>query len=162
MDKNKIQVFGLPRSGTNFIEYTIQNNFEGIEYHKLFDKPNVVGDNMNKKQRQSVKHLYPTLSYSDYVIIIYKDYVDWVKSIKKVGWDLDISYDEYLRYLFIGYSLPEERRIIINHRWAVENYEQMLNDISDKFGLDIKKDWVQPEKRFLFNAGRKWSDEDYL
>ena len=159
--KNHIQVFGLPRSGTNFIEYTIQFNLVGVEYEKLFDYPNVKGDNMNKKNKQSVKHLYPTLEYSDYAIIIYRDYVEWDSAVKRIGWDLDISFDEYLKYINIGYCLPEDKRVIVNHRWVVENYSEFLDMLVDKFGVVVKEDWEQPKKRFKFNGGRVWSDTDY-
>ena len=53
--KNGIQVFGLPRSGTNFIKWPLKNNFKNIFYNNLY---------MDYKNKQiSVKHYFPSFIY---------------------------------------------------------------------------------------------------
>ena len=80
--KNDIQVYGLPRSGTNLLEWSIVNYFEGVVYknkYKVCDVEGLVkyGENI------AAKHSYPSFEFSDKVVVIYKEFHKWEKSYKK-------------------------------------------------------------------------------
>lgn len=80
--KNTIQVFGLPRSGTNFLEWSIIEYFDGIKYVNIYEICDVSGLNIFGNNA-AVKHSLPKLKYSDHIVVIYKDFEKWSKSYKK-------------------------------------------------------------------------------
>tara|TARA_Y100001972_G_C7645185_1_gene324196 strand:+ start:397 stop:870 length:474 start_codon:yes stop_codon:yes gene_type:complete len=150
--KNDIQVFGLPRSGTNFIEWSLKNNFKNIFYNNLY---------MDYKNKQiSVKHYFPSFIYSDYVIIIYKEYNPWLISMKKDG-KHPSEWPEYEQFLKVANSLPKDKTIIIEHTWAVENYFQLLDLISEKFNFELIDNPTQPKYR-LNKLGAKASQTNLI
>ena len=79
---NTIQVFGLPRSGTNFLEWSIVNYIDNIDYENKYQACDVMGLKKYGK-RISLKHSLPTHNHSKYVIVIYKDFEKWSKSYKR-------------------------------------------------------------------------------
>ena len=162
---NKIQVFGLPSSGTNFIEWTLNNNFVDINYQNLYTtqgallyrstNPNYSLSSGTHSRPISVKHDFPTLDYSPFAIIIYKTYSVWQDSFMKRKIDVPAFfverslYDEYLQKAF---ELPSEKTIIIEHYWAVKNYFILLDMIADKFNVKKIQNPRQPVNR-LAGAG---------
>ena len=54
----KVRVFGLQGSGTNFVEWTVQNNFNGLELSIENVIRNVDGD-VHFGKNQNLKHCYP-------------------------------------------------------------------------------------------------------
>lgn len=165
--RNNIQVFGLPRSGTNFIEYTLRVNILGLDYVPLNDDK-LFGSNsddliISNNITGSVKHAWPSMDYSDYVIVIYKDYDKWVESIKRKDWYMyPVDYGTYSKYIDYGMSLPKDKCIVVNHDWVVNNYKSFLYMIENKFGYKVKDDWSQPKKRFNMDCGISWSDDNYI
>ena len=79
---NKIQVYGMQGSGTNFLEYSLRNNFIDLEYDgTLSAVGNVKGDERFGVQ-QSLKHTLPNRDNGK-ALIIYRDYEEWNYSVKK-------------------------------------------------------------------------------
>ena len=118
VNHNKVQVFGLPRSGTNFIEWTLQNNFN-ITYNNLYDVCNTVGLN-EFGQRNALKHNYPILDRCDFAIVIYKTFEQWQKSMAKDKRGL-CERSTYDKYLEIANNLPKDRVLVISFDDACTN-----------------------------------------
>lgn len=147
MIKNDIQVFGLPRSGTNFVEWTLMNNFEEIQYSNIYAICNVYGIEM---YRTAVKHNLPCFKYSDKIIVIYKDYDKWIDSFRRDNRKFIRKADPkqiWKKYYDHALALPEEKTIIVNHTWAVKNYNEFLELIKKKFKFKLIENPVQPEIR---------------
>ena len=73
---NKIQPFGLRRSGTNLLEYLVINSFDS-DYKLIPRVQNVHKLHPKQGQLESLKHTLPTLSHSDYCIVVYKPFEAW-------------------------------------------------------------------------------------
>lgn len=154
-----IQIFGLQGSGTNFLEWTIMNNFEGLIYEPgKKEVRNVKGDVWFGK-RQNLKHCYPILDNIDLALIIKRPFDEWINSdkIKNSLYNREI-YDYYYDTPFRE-NWSDDKFIILDHHWCVRNYYSMLELISNKSGASIRKDWNQPE--FRFNTGRKMLNTKY-
>ena len=134
----RIGVFGLPRSGTNYMEWTLQNNFVEIELPKVEFELNDVQPYIPKVIHR--KHTYPSLKELDGCVVIYKSFIDWIESLerfKKTMWfPYNLTSWEY--YLDKARELPKEKTLIVEHRWCVNNYETLVSNISDKFGVKLK------------------------
>lgn len=156
---NKIQVFGLPRSGTNWLEWTLRNNFVDADYNIT---PEFINDvEGSAPYWTDLKHCYPTLKHSDYALVIFKEYDEWLESIKRKGWVLNVSQKTHQKYIDKGIKLGEDKVIVVEHKWAVKNYFQMLSEISDKFGVKLVDNPTQPTKRVDMTAGLHLMDEDF-
>jgi len=158
--RNLVQVFGLPRSGTNFIEWTLNNNFYGINYINLYQKCNTKGLSEYRKH-VALKHSYPTLDYSDYAIVIFKEYKNWVDSIKRGssrgksrGSAPLKTYDEYLKR---AQSLDQGRTLIVQFTQSYNNYGYLITQISDLVKIAPVVDFKQPQHRL--NRGGADSSE---
>ena len=148
--KNTIQVFGLPRSGTNFLEWSIIEYFDGIKYVNIYEICDVSGLNIFGN-KAAVKHSLPKLKYSDHIVVIYKDFERWSKSYKK--WSKREPKKEiWEKYLKKSSEIDVKRCLIISHDELVSNYKETLIKISRKFNLPLKnKPIIKPEG--YFNRG---------
>jgi hypothetical protein len=145
--KNTIQVFGLPRSGTNFLEWSIVEYFDDIIYENKYQICDVEG--LNKYDRLiALKHSYPSLDNSNYVIVIYKDFEKWSKSYKK--WSKKLPKKEiWEKYLKKSNEIDVKRCLLISHDELFSNYKEILIKISRKFNLQLKnKPIIKPEGYF--------------
>jgi hypothetical protein len=159
---NKIQVYGMQRSGTNFLEWTLRNNFVGLEYDSSLSAiGNVKGDERFGIQ-QSLKHTLPNLDNGK-ALIIYRDYDEWNYSVKKKFPNCIYSVEDWTYY----YETPfrekwnQDDYIIVNHRWCVENYYTLLIAIGGRFKVDYKEDWKQPTGRMHYDGGKTMLNIDY-
>jgi hypothetical protein len=148
--KNTVQIYGLPRSGTNFLEWSIMNNFHDIVYRNYIETTEIKEIPRNKV---SVKHQLPSYKYSDKIIVIYKKWDEFIKSYKKWA-NKEISRDAYDTYIKKAKSMNPKRTIIFEHSWLVENYEQGMRTVAEKFNLKIKDKIIQPNRR-LDKGGAK-------
>jgi len=155
--KNTIQVFGLPRSGTNFLEWSIVEYFDNIKYENNYKVCDVEGLNKHNKH-VALKHSLPTLKYSDYIIVIYKNFERWSKSYKK--WSRESPKKKiWENYLESAHKLDSERCLIILHEELFINYEDTIKKISKKFNLALKdKPIIKPDG--YFNRGGAESKPD--
>ena len=67
--KKRVQVYGLPRSGTNYVEYLIRNNIDCECTNRYVEKSSY----FNYSSKVTLKHTKPHKSYADYHIIILKE-----------------------------------------------------------------------------------------
>ena len=162
--KNKIQVFGLQRSGTNFIEWTLRNNFMDLKYDgSISSIGNVKGD-MWFGQNQSLKHCLPTLEHSDYAIIIWRDYDEWITSVNRAFPHCEYRKSDWYRWITYAYNFGMENKgkvMIVEHKWVVQNYEIFLKAVSKLFNTQLKKDWVQPMNYMNRDGGITMGDSEY-
>lgn len=160
---NRVQVFGMQRSGTNFIEWTLRNNFVGLEYDgSVSNIGNVKGD-MRFGMQQSLKHCLPDCTTSELSILIQRDYEEWDKSVKNKFKSCQYTKETYDYYYDTPYreKWDENTYLHINHRWAVLNYYELLEQIANRLNLTIKENWKQPTKRLHYDSGRTLLDIDY-
>lgn len=144
----KIQVYGLPRSGTNFIEWTLVNNFTNVAYENRYREP---FPGLKERLKTAWKHSEPEVEEGVKSIIVLRDFDAWVKSMKKDRRSVKTSFEEvYVSFLSAAHMLfdnnPEDV-FIVTHESAVENYELLLTKLSSAFGLNLKPDWRQPKHK---------------
>jgi len=159
---NKIQVYGMQRSGTNFLEWSLKNNFVDLEYDGTTSSiGNVKGDE-RWGIPQSLKHTLPNLDNGK-ALIIQRDYEEWNQSVKSKFPSCHYTLKDYTYY----YNTPfrenwhQDDYILVNHRWCVKNYYTLLIGISGRFGCKISEDWQQPLKRLHVDGGKTLLSTDY-
>ena len=69
-----IQIWGLWRSGTNYMEYLVRNNIKNNNYERREAHNEFTG------KTDALKHCYPDSTVSKYHICIYKQLGDWMRS----------------------------------------------------------------------------------
>lgn len=164
MGRNIIQVFGLPRSGTNFMEWTLNNNFSSVNYINIYvNKCDTKGLKEYGKWN-ALKHSYPNLNYSDYALVIYKSFDEWVKSMKKDrsrrGKPSEETYNEYLR---IANELPKDKCIIVSFDYAYTNYEDLVKQIGTLIQIEPNEKIIQPSGRLnRGGAGAEETNEKFI
>ena len=149
-NKNLIQVFGLPRSGTNFVEWSLKHNFIDVPYKNIYVNGNVKGLREYGKT-VALKHNYPSLDYSDFIIVIYKEYEAWKMSMsiglhdgKSRGPATKEVYDSYLDS---ANNLPKDKVMVISYKDLYENYSEYMVKISNKFGVELAKEIKKPKNK---------------
>jgi|TARA_Y100000310_G_scaffold336657_1_gene421803 hypothetical protein len=158
--KNTVQIYGLPRSGTNFLEWSIINNFYNIVYNAYTETPEI---KELPRPKVAAKHQMPSFKHSDKIIVIYKKWNAYIKSYKR--WDKNLSDENIIKGVYDSYlqkakSLDSSKTIIFEHSWLVENYEQGMKIIEEKFDLKMKDKIVQPKNRL--NSSRHITDQIYV
>lgn len=150
---NTLQIYGLPRSGTNFIEWTIKNNYIGIK-HEQTNAPIDIHELSVCKNRTitSAKHTLPNLKIAPYALAIYKDFEEWVKSLQKVRMITGEEEIAYQKFMDAARSLDPDKCFILNHKWCVQNYEECLEKMAKFFNIELKKDIIIPKNRFGMNG----------
>jgi hypothetical protein len=93
MNNNSVQVFGLPRSGTNLLEYMIRNYFN-IEYNNLYKICDIQIYNKFKKIN-ALKHSKPFID-NNKIIIIYKE--EYLKSKSAIHYFKDYNTQKNVFY----------------------------------------------------------------
>ena len=148
--RNTIQVYGLPRSGTNFIEWSLVENFRYIRYENIYEQCAI------KEVRRwlpkdddtiAVKHQYPSFDHANKIIVIYKDWGVWIESFNR--WAQTHGNNSFPRkiydnYLKVAESLDPERTMILQHSHSVKNFSSVMHSISEKFGLITRPELKQP------------------
>jgi len=145
--KNTVQIYGLPRSGTNFLEWTLKEYFKDIKYENFYEKCDVEKLNIFNKT-VAIKHTYPSFKFSDKIIVIYKDFNKWNKSYRKWS-NKDGIMEIWENYLNKSKELNSENCIIISHDELYRNYKNSINLFSKKFNLEVnEKEILLPKNRF--------------
>lgn len=164
IDRLPVAIFGLPRSGTNFMEWSLIHNFKDISYFNSMLSidskiPNEVKEFLEKENKVRyynapltqrdylLKHSIPTLKFSDYAIVIYKDKPLWQAGLKRAYGKAESHWSNYEYYLESAKKLPTDKVIVVNHNWAYNNYFELMEQISKKFGLELKEEIIQPMNR---------------
>ncbi len=163
--RNKIQVFGLQRSGTNFVEWTLNYNFSNLNYQTISVLCDIPSD-MWFGQVSALKHNFPNLDYSDYAIVIYKDFKSWIHSMKRANfhsklYDVSTTIQTYEIYMERAKSLPEDKTILIEHSEATKNYYEFLKLIAQKFDVQMNEVLIPPMNRMATDGGMSMIDLPY-
>lgn len=147
--ENRIQIYGLPRSGTNFFEWCIVNYFDNVAYKNIYQECDVPGLREHKR-RVALKHSFPNLDHSEFCIVVYKEYDEWKNSYKKRG---KPSRETWQKYLDCANALDKSKCFIYEHKYAYNNLENVLKEISEKTGLTLKDVDIVPPKYYLNRGG---------
>lgn len=152
----EVRIYGLPRSGTNFLEYLIRNNTDCI-YEYDYKK----GDEyLGWSSEIAIKHCCPNDDDNlDIYLIIVKNKSSFIESYKK--WDKynyshrDISnmyekaIDDYIKFKQDYPSKVE----IIPYEKLVGNEAKYLKILSYKFGFNINDKIDIPKKKMSRDGG---------
>jgi len=163
---NDVQVIGMYKSGTNFVEWSLNNNFEDIDYRDISRRMRrtricpVTRESLPEPkigewgQLIAIKHLFPGLDITwNNTIAIYREFDVWANSMKEYTEKDDTVFNIPLQegwdnwWKGINEQLDPERTIVVEHSWAVKNYSDFMNLIVDKFGYTLKKDFRAPSFR---------------
>lgn len=148
---NTIQIFGLPRSGTNFMEWSITQYIDDILYvnkYKNSDIPWLC----EYRRHAALKHSFPSLEFSDFCIIIYKDFDKWRRSYRK-RCNKKITEKQYAEYFERIKKLPADKVFLVNHKDIVCNFEETMVMIAEKFDLKLKDVKIVPPAGYMDKAG---------
>jgi len=146
MITNHIQVFGLHRSGTNFLEWSLQNNFVDLNYIRYTEYDRLIkGDykGLTKyNEYNSLKHTTPNLKHSPYIIAIYKPLNEWLTSITKSNHLVNKkeAIESYYKWKDDINKVPNGYKILTSHKVWVEDYYNLMELISLKFKAKLKPD----------------------
>lgn len=163
MRKNTIQIWGLKKSGTNFLEWSMVRNFPEVGYFNSYPDNAYFAKfpEHRHKGRMALKHYPPSLEFGEKgIIYIYREYDLWEESVTR-----DFPKDrkeDWQEYLDLVHTLDEEKTLILQHKWCVDNFEAMLQTIADKFNLTMPDEPIQPMKRLNQEGAKaKETEEDY-
>jgi len=157
----KVRVFGLQGSGTNFVEWTVMNNFNGLglSIEKKAIR-NVEGD-VHYGKTQNLKHCYPINDSDFFNIIIQRDFDEWINSNHVQSSNYTKETYNYYYDTPIREKWDTKDYILVNHRWCVLNYYDFLKLISQKTNCDIKEHWEQPKYKMAISNGKKMTKTPY-
>lgn len=166
---NKIEVFGMQRSGTNFIQWSLKNNINNLEYNDVTSIGDVKGDMFYGKP-QSLKHCKPTLDERRVALIVKRNYEDWQYSISKAFPKCKYTKADYDWY----YDTPEREDwftpfyINVSYEDAVQNYKEFLEHIAHRLrwfynddSYTVKSHYSQPTKRTSNDGGKSLTNIDF-
>ena len=154
-----INVFGLPRSGTNFLEYMLR-------YYVECELPEINGNSKYiKRDNVAIKHCEPNNELSDIQILIIKSWVNFLPSYIKWDKKSDIfikqayilAMDDYLKF----YLNNQENCVIIFYEDLLNNEEEFLNYLSETFQINFIKKFKVPKKRMDRNSGKSTNTQDF-
>jgi hypothetical protein len=181
MSKDKVKIFGIERSGTNYIEALLRENVKGLKiyvncfgwkhgYIQPVDKWYMDEGNVIKEYSKAFK----TTDKLDYIMIIKNPY-SWHNSIKKwhyqntqEAFDLDRWFNKY-RKLYLHYINHAEKRHKFWRYGTFLRYEDLLKAPKKKttsvckfYGWDMRSSFKNPQKVYMSPAFSKERKEYYL
>lgn len=154
----KVRVYGLPRTGTNFLEYLIRHN-TNCEY------VNEYGANTYLKERTAIKHCAPQDDGKDLYIIIVKNKDNFTQSFRK--WcknkvkDIDALYenasDDYIKF----YEANKDKTIILSYEQLLGNEVKFMEHLRDNYNVKINEKIDIPVKRMNRSGGKGVTSENF-
>ena len=160
----KIWVFGLQRSGTNFLEYLIRKNLN-VSYETEYCDNEYIG-----KIHDSLKHSKPKLGDDiDYYILIFKLKPNFVESFNKwrigtgakIKINPDVLYDKMVKDYIDFYNKNREKCILVLYEDLYGNEGEFINFVSDKFTIDVNGEIDIPKNRMGRNGGGTTTKESF-
>lgn len=160
--KKSIQVYGLPRSGTNYLEYLIRNNID-CNYTNEYKENSPY---FEFRTKVALKHTKPDESYADYHVIILKksgnfinSYVNWKKCNRNEAIETyKKAINDYLKF----YKDNINSCIIIFHEDLINNENIFIEKLKDKFNLKQKtNEIICTEKRMNKSGGKGVINQEY-
>jgi len=137
-----IQVWGLHRSGTNYIEYLIRNNIKNNNYEQRQAYNKFTG------KTDSLKHCYPDINVAKYHICIFKPLNQWLISHEKYQLKkIDNPVQTYIEWesVFKQFSNQNPNVVLIDYNEFIGKelwyFRQWRWDIefNDVFKIPIKR-----------------------
>jgi hypothetical protein len=162
MSHNKIQIYGLRRSGTNFLENLILKYFDPL-YHLIITNQNIHPLHPKYNKKVSLKHTLPNFNYSKFIIIVYKPYEEWVKSVTRKYGDKSSIYKIWESFSNESLKIYNPKNTIITDWYtAATNYESLIYHISEKFNLPILNPNTSPPLNKLgTDSGKEFLNQKF-
>ena len=137
-----IQVWGLHRSGTNYVEYLIRNNIKNNNYYRREAFNEFTG------YIDSLKHCYPQLNVAKYHICIFKPLNEWLSSHNRYNQKkLTNPVESYMEWekVFIDFSSQNANVVLINYNnfigkelWWFREWKWDV-EFNDVFSIPMKR-----------------------
>lgn len=162
MVKSDIQIWGLPRTGTNYLEYLIINNVNCtyINSHKK------LSDYFKYNSKVALKHTKPSNTHSKYHIILLKTSGNFIKSFTK--WkkcsvnEAIITYKKAICDYIKFYNENKDQCVIVFHEDLINNEKLFISKIIHKFNLRQRsKDIISIDKRMDKSGGEGYTNKKY-
>jgi hypothetical protein len=157
--KINVRIYGLPRSGTNFLEFLINKNTDcryETEYRDRSEYTN---------KYSAIKHCKPLEDGKDLYIFIIKNKENFIKSYKK--WDnkpkeyIEALYNTGLNdYIEFVKEYPN-KSVIIPYEKLLYNEYAYMKKLSIEFGFRLNDDFKIPKKRMNRNGGKSATNIDF-
>jgi len=161
----RVTIYGLPRTGTNYLEFLMRNNIECLYENRYLDK----NESYTVTHTDiALKHCRPKKEYSDYHIFILKKFKNFLPSFlnRDIRGEND-PYDVYNKAIndYLTFFMDNiDESIIVYHEDLLENESEFLWYTSTKFGLPIKHsyyDIITTDKRLNTSGGNGTLSEKY-
>ena len=166
----RAMVYGLPRTGTNYLEYLIRYNtdcrqdctVEHSEYVDFIEGPVC-----------SSKHCKPRLNGADLYVIIIKSPEAFISSFSKyyLQWEVEFKreklLDIYSRALYDYIEFQHKNSLKV----TIVLYEQLLGNereflerlrIKSNYNFTIEDKLNVPNKRMFHDGGHTMTEEDFI
>lgn len=133
-----MQVWGLHRSGSNYVEYLIRNNIKDNNYERREVRSQFHG------KRDALKHTYPDITRAKYHICLYKPVEQWMEShsrydMKKLIDPRDAYYTWVNKVQEFHNSYPD-RVVIVNYNDLVGKELHIFRGLQEQKGWQF--DWA--------------------
>lgn len=160
----KLIIYGLPRTGTNYLEYLVLNNLK-CEYKTIFRKKSKYFE-YDEGSKVSLKHTKPKIIKDcNCYILVLKNREQFLISAKKWRWydseTLNEVYNNMLADYKRFYLNNKEKCLIIFHENLINNEEKFIKTISDKFNIEMNEKFVKTDMRMNKDGGKTVSEEVY-
>lgn len=151
--KNSVQVFGLPRSGTNLIEYIIRYYYN-IDYYNIYNICKEINYKHYYNKKIAIKHLYPFIDNNKIIIIFREKYLENKSSTLYYN-NLKDKKNIYEKYLSkIKKNKDNKNCLIIKYEELYSNPEKILRKM-DIFLNKKSISYKLPEYKCDRSGGKK-------
>jgi hypothetical protein len=152
----RLRVYGLPRSGTNFVEYLIRHNLD-CDYRNEYANSKYM-----KGGRMAMKHGEPTRAedVSGYVLVL-KSWSRWKESFARWNKRSGIKMKPF--QVFEVYSTmiddyanfyQKDDTVIAYYEDILTNEEEFMEHVGKTFGIPLITDFMIPENRLDRSGGQ--------
>lgn len=145
-----LQVWGLPRSGTNFVEYLFRYNTNAIINESFSSSPYIEIDPC------ALKHCKPQPG-ADINIFIYKGYQNWLNSFCK--WTYCDPTKSRLIYInstsdYLNFIRNNQNSYSVRYEDLLGNEKDFLQYVCNENGLTLRKVIEKPNFKLSRDSGR--------
>ena len=151
-----IQVWGLHRSGTNFVEWLIRNNIKNNNYERREARSAFHG------KQDALKHCYPDITRAQYHICIYKPIEEWLESHDRYTMKKLIDpRDAYWKWINLSMVMKEQypdNVLLVNFNDFIG--KELYYFRAQGWDIEYKDIWQVPMKRMGKGSGTNYEGDD--
>lgn len=151
-----IQVWGLHRSGSNFVEYLLRNNIKNNNYERREAHSEFIG------RDDALKHCYPDITKAKYHICIYKPVEQWLESHNRYDMKKLVEpRDAYWKWINLAMEFRDQNPTNV----ALVNFNDFVGKElyyfrSWNWDIEYNDIWQVPIKRMGKGSGTNFEGDD--